>query len=222
VALAGYGDLPLAACYTTTVLAFLHWRAARRRSDALLVVFLAVACAQILAPGLSWASTLVPGIIVATLPARGFRVVGIAVALALFALVVLARTDPVIAGHALHLEFDTGWPTLGERMFLLGNWNLLWYFVIGAAILAGGQLAAPALGPLTAAFGAALLLFLAMTTFPALGAALAGPTPTNHLLLQLAPLATVFVVLAFRAFATRASAAAVVAAKSLESAPGAA
>lgn len=222
VALAGYGDLPLAACYTTTVLAFLHWCAARRRSDALLAVLLAVACTQIVAPGSAWALTVVPGIIVATLPTRGFRVVGIGVALALFALVVLARTDPVIAGHALHLDFDPGWPTLGERMFLLGSWNLLWYFVIGAAILAGRQLAAPALGPLTAAFGAALLLFVAMTAFPALGAALAGPTPTNRLLLQIAPLAAVFVVLAFLAFATRASAAAAIAAKSMESAPGAA
>jgi hypothetical protein len=222
VALAGYSDLPLAACYCTATLAFLHWHAMRHRSDALLALFLAVACTQLGAPGLAWTLTLVPGIVVAALPKLGFRIVGIAIGCTLFALAVLARTSPVVGGHALHLDFDPAWYSLGERVFLLGNWNLLWYGVIGAAAFAGRQLPSPALGPLTATFAAAMLLFLAMAGFPSLASALAGPTPTSRLLLQLAPLAAVFTVLAFLAFATRSSAPAAAAPPPTESAPGAA
>jgi len=50
VALAGYGDLPLAAYYTCAVLALLRFAALRDPRDAVLVALLALACTQIRTP----------------------------------------------------------------------------------------------------------------------------------------------------------------------------
>ncbi|MEP7184147.1 MAG: hypothetical protein ABI886_18370, partial [Betaproteobacteria bacterium] len=148
VALAGYGDLPLAAYYTAAVLAFLRWHVTRDRSEAVLAAILALACTQIRDPGLGWALTLVPGIVVALAPARGMRIVGVAAAVVLLALAALTRTSPVAFGHPLHLAFTADWAGLGESAFLLGSWNLLWFGAIGAALVAGRALIAPALAPL--------------------------------------------------------------------------
>ncbi|NDP44027.1 MAG: hypothetical protein GZ089_15135 [Aromatoleum sp.] len=207
VALAGYGDLPLAAYYAAAVLAFMRWHATRERSEALLAVFLAVACTQIRSPGLAWALTIALGAVVALLPARGVRFAGIAGGIVLLVLAGLARTNPVIAGHSLHLALDPAWAGLGESAFLLGSWNLLWFGAIGAAILAGRDLVAPALAPLSSIVGAALLLFFAMFAFPDIRFWLAEVTLINRLMLQIAPVAVSFMVLAFRAFATRMAAA---------------
>ncbi|MEP7183657.1 MAG: hypothetical protein ABI886_15865, partial [Betaproteobacteria bacterium] len=76
----------------------------------------------------------------------------------------------------------------------------------GAALVAGRALIAPALAPLTAILGAAILLLFAMFGFADLRTALADTTPVNRLLLQVAPLTVVFTVLAFVAFSTRAAA----------------
>ena len=73
VALAGYADLPLAAYYTCAVLALLRWIATRDLRDAALAVLLAWACTQITNAGFAWAATLVPGAIVALMPARGLK-----------------------------------------------------------------------------------------------------------------------------------------------------
>ena len=207
VALAGYGDLPLAAYYAAAVLAFMRWHATRERSEALIAVFLAVACTQIRSPGLAWALTIALGAVVALLPARGVRFAGIAGGIVLLVLAGLVRTNPVIAGHSLHLALDPAWAGLGESAFLLGSWNLLWFGAIGAAILAGRDLVAPALAPLSTIVGAALLLFFAMFAFADIRIWLAEVTLINRLMLQIAPLAVSFMVLAFSAFATRMAAA---------------
>ena len=93
VALAGYADLPMAAYYTGAALAFLRWTAiaidARRGARAAA----RVACTQIKIPGLVWALTLLPGVVVALLPRHGLKLVAIGLAVALFALAVLAQTQ---------------------------------------------------------------------------------------------------------------------------------
>ena len=81
VALAGYADLPLAACYAAAALALLRWAQSRDLRDAALALLLAVACTQIKNPGWFWAVTLVPAAVVVLLPRYGVRValVGFAV-----------------------------------------------------------------------------------------------------------------------------------------------
>ena len=105
-ALAGYADLPMATIYTLAALAFYRWAMRRHRLDAALALGLALCCPLIKIPGLVWALTLLPGVVVALMPRRGLNVVGIAYALGLFALLALARTNIVILGYRLHADFD--------------------------------------------------------------------------------------------------------------------
>ncbi len=207
VALAGYADLPMAAYYTGAVLAFLRWVRSRSLRDGAVALLLAVACTQIKIPGLAWALTIAPGIVVALWPRRGPRYVLIGLAVALFALAVLAQTDPVVLGYRLHLDFDPAWRALLETHFLLANWHLLWYAALAAAFLAWRQLASPRLAPLTAVAAAGALFLVVVFSFTNARFWVTEQTTINRATLHVAPLAAVFVVLAFRAFAARFAAA---------------
>ena len=149
VALAGYADLPMAAYFTLAALATLAWTRSRSRLDAALALIFALACPFIKTPGVVWAVTLVPAVVVALLPRHGVRVVAAGFALGIAALMVLAQTSPVILNYQLHLDFAPAWGALLESFFMLGNWNLLWYGVIAATLLAGSRLSSVPLAPFT-------------------------------------------------------------------------
>ncbi len=203
VALAGYADLPMAAYYTGAVLAFLRWSATRDARKASLALLLALACTQIKIPGLGWALTLVPGVVVVLLPRQALKFAAIGLPLTLFVLAVLAQTHPVVLGYQLHLDFDPAWRALGETHFLLSNWHLLWYAALAAALLAWRQLASPQLFPLTAVVAAGWLFLAIVFSFTNARNWVTEQTTVNRATLHAAPLAAVFVVLAFRVFAAR-------------------
>ena len=158
VALAGYADLPMAAYFALAALAAWRWsleRSVRARASRCCS---RIACTTIKNPGLVWALTLVPGVVLARCRARtpGRRR---ARGAALLALAVLAQTNPVVLGYRLHLDFAPAWQALVDSLFLLGNWNLLWYGVIAAAIVAWPDLRTPAIRS-TVRDGGAGVLFL--------------------------------------------------------------
>jgi len=200
VALAGYADLPLAAYYTAAVLALLRWHDGRDLRDAGLALLLAIACTQIKNPGIFWALTLVPGVAVALAPRHAARFAAIGFGSALVVLLVLAQTSTTVFNYRLHLDFDPAWAALGESLFVLGNWHLLWYGALAALLLARRQLVAPALLPLTFVIASgALFLFVALA-FTNARAWVTDQTTVNRATLHLAPLGVVFMMLAFRAF----------------------
>jgi hypothetical protein len=203
VALAGYADLPMAASYACAVAALLRWRATRGRDDAALTILFAFACTQIANPGLGWAATLVPGLIVALAPRSGVRIATSGLAALLFVLAVVAQTSFVVMGRTVHLQFAPAWPALGESYFVLGSWNLLWYGVLVAIPLAGRALVSPALAPLTATAAAGALYVLALFAFPAVALWPGDGITLNRATLQFAPVAVLFSALAFHAFGVR-------------------
>jgi hypothetical protein len=203
VALAGYADLPMAAFYTCAVLALLRWAATRDARDAALVALLAVACTQIKNPGLAWALTLVPGVIVVLLPRLGLKLAVAGLGAMLFLLAVLAQTSTSILGYRLHLDFEPAWAPLRASYFLLGNWNLLWYGVFAAAFLAGRQLASQTLAPMTIIVTAGAVLLFVVVSLTNASAWVADQTTASRATLHFAPVAAVFAALAFRAFAVR-------------------
>lgn len=203
VALAGYAELPMAAFYTGAVLAFLRWAATRDRHDAALAILLAFACTQIVDPGLVWALTLVPGLIVALVPRIGLKIAASGLAALLFLLAVVAQSSFALMGYTVHLRFAPAWSAAGDSAFVLGNWNLLWYGVIVAALLAGRALVSPALAPLTLVAAAGALFLLAVFAFPDVGLWFADQVSLNRATLPFAPVAVVFAVLAFHAFSLR-------------------
>jgi hypothetical protein len=203
VALAGYADLPMAAYYTCAALALLRWSVSRDARDAGLSLLMAIACTQIKNPGVAWALTLLPGAAIALSPRHSPKIIGISFAAILLALGVLMQTQPTFFNYRLHLDFDLAWRALAESYFVYGNWNLLWYGALVAAILARQRLLAPPLAALTAIVGAGLFFLFVVFGFTDARAWVTDQTTVNRATLHLAPLIAVFTVLAFRAFAAQ-------------------
>jgi hypothetical protein len=203
VALAGYADLPMAAYFTLAALATLAWTRSRSRYDAALALMFALACPFIKTPGVVWAVTLVPAFVVALLPRRGVRVVAAGFALGIAALMVLAQTSPIILNYQLHLDFAPAWGALLESFFMLGNWNLLWYGVIAATLLAGPRLSSIPLAPFAMIMAAGVLFLSIVFAFTNARQWVETQTTINRAVLHLAPLAAVWMLCAFQAWATR-------------------
>jgi hypothetical protein len=195
VALAGYADLPMAAYYALAALALWRWSRERRLASASLALLFAVACTTIKTPGLVWALTLLPGAVLALMPQRGPRVVAIGIAIVLSTLAVLAQTDPVVLGYRLHLDFAPAWAALADSLFLLGNWHLLWYAVIAAALVGWQVLRAPALAPLSITVASGLLFLIVAFAFTNARNWVTDQTTINRAVLHVAPLALVWTIL---------------------------
>jgi hypothetical protein len=195
VALAGYADLPMAGYYALAALALWRWAEARRMGDALLALVLAVACPSIKTPGIVWALTLAPAVLVTLLPKRGLRLVGIGLAIAAFVLLVLARAHPQVLGYRLHLDFAPAWEGLADSFFLLGNWNLLWYAVLACAIVMWRELSRRPLLPLSLVFGTGIAFLAVVFAFTNARNWVSDQTTINRAVLHIAPLAAVWSVL---------------------------
>jgi hypothetical protein len=121
----------------------------------------------------------------------------------LFAILVLAQTNPTIFGHPLHLGYDPAWEALGEGFFLLGSWHLLWYGAIAATLLAWRDLFSPPLAPLSMTVCAGAVLLFTMLVFPGARMLVGDAATPGRATLQFAPVLVVFAALAFRSFARR-------------------
>ena len=206
VALAGYADLPMAVYYA--VGAICVWRFARShaRADGALALLFGVACMTIKTPGLVWALTLIPGVVVAVAPQRAPRLLAAATAVIVFALLVLAQTHPVVLGYRLHFDFAPAWNSLLDSLFLLGNWNLLWYAVIATIVVGWKTLREPPLEALSAIVAAGLLFLVIVFAFTNARDWVTDQTTINRATLHLAPLALVWMMLVVDAWRKRASA----------------
>ncbi len=85
VALAGYADLWMAAYYSAAVLALLHWSLTGSRTQLGLALLMAFAGALTKRPGIIWAATLLPGLLLSLLPLR-FRPLFLCILVAAIAL----------------------------------------------------------------------------------------------------------------------------------------
>jgi hypothetical protein len=203
VALAGYADLPLAAFYAIGVLAFAIWHVHRQWNDLAIALLLLAACTQTKNPGIAWALTVAPALVVALLPRHGLKLAAVCFAGALLLLAVLAQTHPVVFNYQLHVDYAPAWGALSESFFLLGNWHLLWYGAIAASLLAWRSLLARPLAPLTVVIAGGTLFLFFVFGFTTARAWVTEQTTVNRAALHFAPLVAIFTVLAFRAFAAR-------------------
>lgn len=203
VALAGYADLPMAAYYTVAALAMLRFVRNGRACDAVATLLFAAACTQVKNPGWFWAATLVPGFIVARWPRYGLRIAFAGFALALVALVALARFKLRLFNYELNLTYTPAWGDLVQSYFLLGNWHILWYGAVALAIIAWRSLLAPPLAPLTTVVAGGLIFLFVVFGFTTASYYITDQTTVNRATLHLAPLIVAFMVLAWQAFAVR-------------------
>ncbi len=194
----------MAAYYACAALALLRWAATRDRHDAALAALLALACTQIAKPGLAWALTLVPGVIVALLPRIGLKIAAAGLAFALFVLAVLAQTRMVVMGHCAASRICARRGRRSARATCCSATGIS----CGTRCLPrhcsrGGNLATPTLAPLTVVAATGAILLFAVFAFPEAAGWLAGQTTFNRATLHFAPVAVVFAALAFQEFAAR-------------------
>jgi hypothetical protein len=188
VALAGYADLPMGTVYTLAAIAFYRWAVRRDMRDAVIALLLAGACPLIKTPGWIWAATIIPGVVIVLVPRRGARIVGVGFALAALALLTLARTEPMLLGYRLHLNFAPAWAQLVKSYYLMGNWNLLWYALIALVAFGWRRLTKPPLLSLAAVTAAGLCFLFFVFAFTEAAAWLADLTTANRATLHIVPL----------------------------------
>ena len=188
VALAGYADLMMGAVYTLAALALYRWTLHRDRCDAGIALLLALACPSIKIPGIVWALTLVPGVVVALLPNRGLKLVALGFGVAALALLALGKAETVILGYRLKLAFEPSWRSLAESYFFFANWHLLWYGAIALTLLGTRRLTKPPLAPLTMIVAAGVVFLFVVFAFTNASAWVGDYTTVNRATLHLAPL----------------------------------
>ena len=201
VALAGYADLPLAIYFCVGILACMRWLNTREPGDAVIALLMLAACPLLKIPGRIWALLALPALIVGMLPRRGPRVVAGGYAAALFGLLLLAQTNPVIMGYHLHLEFAPDWEALANSFFLYDNWHLLWYGAIAIALLGRRQLLSPKVAPLTVVVAGGVIFVAIVLLFTNARDWLSDQSTVNRASLHLAPLVAIWMLVVFREWA---------------------
>jgi hypothetical protein len=203
IALAGYADLPIAACITLATLA--GWRFARTRGvrELVLLVALLAALPTLKNPGKAWIFLLLPGVLVGFSPRWGLRMAAVMLGAGALAMLVLAQTDPVVLGYRLHLNWNLPWQSLVDAYFVYANWNLLWFGAIAVALLGARSLLDPAAAPLTVTLGIGLLFLFFGFAFTNAALWVEDQSTVNRATLHIAPLLVVWMVIVYREWAAR-------------------
>jgi hypothetical protein len=130
VALAGIADLFVAIAYGLAAIATWQWTITRQRGDAGLALLMAIVCASLKFEGAFWALTLVPCVVTALNRRIGLWLLGAgAMAAALY--LAFGPAELRVLGYAVRTRFvDVSTPVY-EHLFVMDNWHLLWYAVVG-------------------------------------------------------------------------------------------
>ena len=170
VALAGYADLFLGACYCAALMAFHNWAISRQSWQAVLAAFFALSCPLIKNEGFYWLLTFAPGLFLVLLPWRKALVWFAGIILVLLAVLAIIPRDFEVAGHSLELLglfFRPGAPeAVVNSLFVHDNWHLFSYLLPGllvsALLLARPDVKAciGIIGTLASAIGLFLVLFI--------------------------------------------------------------
>jgi hypothetical protein len=134
VALAGYADLFLGACFCAAIMAFHNWSLAGERGQAIMAVVFALFCPLIKNEGFFWLLTFLPGLIVVFLPARRALKLLAAGLVMLAGVLLLVPQDLAVAGHSLgdlNLRYRTGaLAGIATSIWVQDNWHLLGYLLV--------------------------------------------------------------------------------------------
>jgi len=166
IALAGYADFFLGACYCAAVMAFYNWYRSRRAWQALLAALFAASCPLVKNEGFYWLLSFGPGLVLVLLPRRrGLALLGGGL-LALFLLLAFFPPDLVVAGHSLanlDLHFRNRVPgALAVSFWVHDNWHLFAWFLVALGIARVCSRRSPPgdYAGLLAVLGSAVALFL--------------------------------------------------------------
>jgi len=203
VALAGYADLFLGACYCLAVMAFYNWSVTRRPWQAILTVFFALSCPLIKNEGFFWLLTFFPALLVVLLPGR--KALGLLLFLVLASITALVEfpRDMVVAGHSLeelNLHFrPDALRGVFDSLYVHDSWHLFAWLLTGLIVLAL-WLKPAALNDcagVAVALGAAASLFLVLFLFTGYSVGAVRFTAVGRISLHLVPALMFFCLLLF-------------------------
>ena len=189
VALAGYADLLMAACYLGAVAALYNWSQSRQHWQLILALLSGACCLLIKNEGFYWFLTLFPGILLVVAGTRKGVMCAVALAVALLALLWIMPADFAVAGHSLedlNLKYrPDSWRPLYLSALVHDNWHMLGYLFLTAILII------PFYGhrqiPLAAVTLSAVLLYMALYLLTDNAAGAVRFTSLNRVFLQLAP-----------------------------------
>ncbi|WOJ92979.1 hypothetical protein R0135_14480 [Congregibacter variabilis] len=193
VALAGYADLFLGACYCLAMMAFHNWSMRRAHSQAVLATLFAVSCVLIKNEGVFWLLTFVPALLMVFFPGKKALLLLLGLALIAFALLAVFPRDLVFAGHSLqelNLFYRPGaFKAVFDSLFLHDNWHLFSYLLVSLIVLAllFRRSALMVYSGVGVALAAATCLFLFLFVFTAYSGGALRFTAVGRISLQLVP-----------------------------------
>lgn len=207
VALAGYADLLLSACFLAACAALYNWSQRREAWLLALALLAGGACPLIKNEGFFWALCLLPGLVVVLLgPTRGVLLLAL-VASTAAALLWIAPDDLAVAGHTLaglQLGYrPESWGPLLLSLFVHDNWHYTGWLFVAALIVTAAQPAR--LLPLATVLVAALTLYFALYVLTANAYGAVRYTSLNRVALHLVPSFGFFALVACLALRARLS-----------------
>lgn len=193
VALAGYADFHTAAVYALAVLALAEWETTRARSALVLLVVPAALLPLLKVPGIAWLGTIAIGFVVATWGTTRMRIVaGAALVLAATtAIALLMGQGRVIVAPAAEQQRIV--ESLARHLFAFGSWNLVWYLIPLAIIIAWREVLRSKAVAITLACGFGFLVWTFF--FTRAGDWVVDYTTVNRALLHIMPAAVAFAAL---------------------------
>jgi hypothetical protein len=193
VALAGYADLFLGACYCAAIMAFHNWTVRRQPWQAVLALLFAFSCTLIKNEGFYWLLTFAPALVVVLLPGRkAAMLLGIGL-LALLVLLLLLPGDFAIAGHSLNrlsLHYrPAALAGIAKGIWVHDSWHLFGYLLLcllPVGLIIPRKKAGTYLG-ITAALASAVGLFLVLFLFTGYASGAVRFTAVGRISVQLVP-----------------------------------
>jgi hypothetical protein len=189
VALSGYADLLLAACYLGAISALYGWSQSREHWQLILALVAGACCMLIKNEGFYWFLSLFPGILLVTVGLKKGLLSLAALAFSLLLLIWTLPSDMAIAGHTLE-KISPGyrpdsWLPIYLSALVHDNWHHLVYLFLTSLMIL------PFLGhkqlPLAAVVLSAVCLYLALYLLTSNASGAVRFTSLNRVFLQLAP-----------------------------------
>jgi hypothetical protein len=171
VALAGYAELHMATVFGLGAIAFFSWAKGgannsskgnnHNKRQLFLAVFLLLACLEIKRPGVFWLLSILPGVLVWWRPRLGLVVLAASAILLIVAGLVFAKSGITFAGFRVGQDLTEVSLPIIQNTFLMGNWNLLFFFGIAIMVMAWRSLLQGVYAVLTAVvFAGCTFLFI--------------------------------------------------------------
>jgi len=193
VALAGYADLFLGACYCAAIMALYNWSATGTRWQGVLALIFAWSCLLIKNEGFYWLLTFIPAVVVVRLPGLKAAVLLLLLFLVLVAILTLFPRDLSVAGHSLerlNLHYrPEALVATGRNLWVHGNWHLFAYIPFGLIPLwiATGRPGGGAYLGISVALASALALFSILFLFTGYAYGAVHYTAVGRISVQLVP-----------------------------------